>query len=556
MNRLYPAGDRIAIQFSFNPLTLKRVKGLRDRLYHPKEKVWSIPLAESEESVEKLRVWGFDVPAQLEQVMQYGIKAREYKIELAQQKDAKFESPLPLFPYQRAGAAFLTYSGSALLGDDMGLGKTIQALAVVEKSMSPTKWVLVICPSALKYQWQSEIKKFLPKFPTYVIDGDKEERSEQWGHVWVDHQTSWPTRGIVIVNYELLIRDDFRRASEYVWDYIIADEATRISNPKAKQSKAIKKLKARHRIAMTGTPISNHANEIWNVIDFIEPGVLGSYWQFMERYCIKNQWNGVAGYQNIEELSRRIQPYMIRRLKKDVDIQLPAKLVTDVPFKLSEEEHALYDKIRKELLFEIEQSDINKIEDPTTIQMTLVKMTRLRQLTNSLELLGENVKSSKLEVLKEILTDVVVDNRKAIIFTGFSTMADILARELAEYDPLVISGKVKEEYRDVVAQFNEQDKHKVLIMTSAGQFGLNIQRASIIIHYDQEWSLAKMMQRDGRAHRFGQKHNVLVYNLLAKGSMDMYVRKVLHKKAQLSDKLLQDTPVTMDIIKEALTYDE
>ncbi len=547
MKRLFLADNRIGIEFSYNPLMVRRVKNLRDRLFHPKEKVWSIPIQDSDESMAKLISWGFVVPEGLEGALAVYREKREYLLRLTKEKDVPFDTTLPLFPYQRVGAAFLTHSGSGILGDDMGLGKTIQALAVVHKARAQR--VLILCPSALKYQWKEEIKKFLDE-PAMVVEGTKQQRMIM----------KWPgtaDTGIkyYIANYELLIRD-LPLIQSTPWDYIVADEATRISNPRAKQSKAIKRINAQHRLALTGTPISNHANEIWNIVDFVSPGALGSYWQFMERYCIKNQWNGVVGYQNIEELSQRIQPYMIRRLKKDVDIQLPEKLVTDVPFVLSETEKKLYDNIRKELLFEIEQSDISKVDDPTTIQMTLVKMTRLRQLTDSLELLGENEKSTKLETLKEILKDVIVTDRKAIIFTGFSQMADILKRELSQYNPLVISGKIKEEYRDVVQEFNENDNKKILIMTSAGQFGLNIQRASVVIHYDQEWSLAKMQQRDGRAHRFGQQHNVLVYNLLAKGTMDMYVRRVLHKKAALSDKLLQDTPLTWDTVKEALTYAE
>jgi SNF2 family DNA or RNA helicase len=130
-----------------------------------------------------------------------------------------------------------------------------------------------------------------------------------------------------------------------------------------------------------------------------------------------------------------------------------------------------------------------------------------------------------------------------------------LERDLAEYKPLKISGKIVEEYRDVVKKFNEADEHKILIMTSAGQFGLNIQRASVIFHYDQEWSLAKMEQRTGRAYRYGQKEKVLEYNLLAKGTIDFYIKKILHGKRNLSDGVLGDTPLTMNNIKDILNYE-
>ena len=452
----------------------------------------------------------------------------------------EFKTTLPLFPYQKAGAEFLFQKGSGLLGDEMGLGKTIQALAVCEASEA--KKVLIFCPSAVKWQWAEEIKKFTGQ-EAVVVEGTPKERHSCWTRH--DYTTYF------IVNYEQLLRD-FNYMASREWDVIIADEATKISNARTKQSRAIKKLKGKRRIAMTGTPVSNRANEIWNIIDFCWPGALGNYWVFLNRYCLKNKWGGIFAYQNMDELRGKLQRYMIRRLKADVLPQLPAKISTDVPFELSEEEKTLYKKLKKEILFEIEKTDIDKMERPMTIQFTLVKMLRLRQLADSMELLGQQSKSSKLDVLKELLSEAMTEGKKAIVFTQFSKMADILERELAEYKPLKISGTIKEAYKDVVDKFNTDQNNRILIMTSAGQFGLNIQRASIIFHYDQEWSLAKMQQREGRAHRIGQKDTVMVYNLLAKGTLDYYVQKVLHKKLELSGQLLGDTPITMNDLKEML----
>jgi len=455
------------------------------------------------------------------------------------------------------------------MGDEMGLGKTIQSLVVAEKINAEK--VLIFCPAAIKWQWAAEIEKFLypagaPEGEIVVVEGNKRTRDLILQDAIVVRRENWQGKAngwrkgtgarFFIVNYELLLRN-FEAMNCREWDMIIADEATKISNATAKQSKAIKRLRAKRRIAMTGTPVSNRANEIWNIVDFINPGAFGNYYAFLQHYCLKNQWGGVFGYQHMDELRDKLKRYMIRRLKIDVLPELPAKIMTDIPFDLSAEEKALYKKLKKEILFDIEHKDIAKIKNPMTIQYTLVKMLRLRQLADSTELLGYNTQSSKLTVLKELLEEALAGNggRKAIVFTQFAEMADILERELAEYKPLKISGTIKEEYRDVVKRFNEMDDHRVLVMTSAGQFGLNIQRASVIFHYDQEWSLAKMQQRDGRAHRFGQKDTVLVYNLLAKGTVDYYVKKVLHAKAELSNQLLGDVPVSMTDIREMLKYE-
>ena len=561
--------DKIEISFAYNPKLISFIKTLDGRTYNAKSKSWFIPLAGSSVSVEQLARKGFKIDPSLLEAMEADVKLAEEAEALAIEPDTNFESPLPLFPYQKVGASFLYQIGSGLMGDDMGLGKTIQSLAVAEKAKAEK--VLIFCPASVKWQWASEIEKFLypngaPEGEIVVVEGNKRTRDLMLEDKIVVRRESWKGKAngwrkstggrFFIVNYELLLRN-FDSMNCREWDMIIADEATKISNATAKQSKAIKRLRAKRRIAMTGTPVSNRANDVWNIIDFIQPGVLGNYFSFLQRYCLKNQWGGVFGYRNLDELQAKIKRYMIRRMKVDVLPELPEKITSDLPFELTDEEKDLYKKLKKEILFEIEAQHIAKIENPMTIQYTLVKMLRLRQLADSTELLGHQTKSSKMELLKEKLEEVFGANggRKAIVFTQFAEMADILERELAEYKPLKISGTIKEEYRDVVAKFNENEDHRVLVMTSAGQFGLNIQRASVIFHYDQEWSLAKMQQRDGRAHRFGQKDSVLVYNLLAKGTVDYYVKKIIHAKAELSNQVLGDVPISMGDIQEMLKYE-
>ena len=543
--------NTIQVSFNYNHALVQFVKSFSGRKYDPAKKVWTLPLVNGLKTIERLSGRGFAIETDLLAVADQEEKRVKEVLEVSKLDDTEFETSLPLFPYQRVGSAFLCKVGSGLLGDEMGLGKTIQALAVCENTKAEK--ILIFCPSAVKWQWADEIKKFLNEYrvTVVVVDGKKTLRRTQWAMASVNIAPTY-----VIANYELLLHDFDLINMVGEWDVLIADEATRISNPMAKQSKAIKKLQAKRRIALTGTPISNRANEIWNIVDFLNTGALGSYWDFVQHYCLKNQFGGIYGYQNMGELGEILKRYMIRRHKADVLPELPDKISTDIPFELSAEEKALYKKIKKEILFEIEAKDIKKLESPMTIQYTLVKMLRLRQLADSMELLGENVQSSKLEVLKELLTEALKDNtKKAIVFTQFAEMADILERELKEWKPFKISGKIKEEYHTVVERFNEDESNRVLIMTAAGMFGLNIQKASIIFHYDQEWSLGKMQQRAGRAHRIGQKDTVLEYNLLAKGTVDYYVKKVLHDKAKLSDELLGDKPIDMDEIRDILNYE-
>jgi len=532
--------DKIIITFDYNSRLVQLVKQLNGRKYLSHKKCWTLPLAGSMPSLKKLTGWGFDVDVDLvEAVMGDEREAKEVEA-LAVMSDIEFSTSLGLYPYQKVGSAFLTRIGSGLLGDCVGSGKTLMVLAVIQHTNAQR--VLVFCPSSVKYQWQSEIEKFLgEKVVSQVIDGDKKKRIEQWRA---------PAR-VFIVNYELLLRDFNEMNRE--WDYVIADEATRISNPQAKQSKLIKKLKAKHRIAMTGTPISNRANEVWNVIDFCQPGVMGSYWSFLQKYCLKNQWGGIYGYQNMNELKQILKRYMIRRTKDEILPDLPEKTHIEIPFELCEQERELYKKIKEEILFEIDKTDINKLENPTTIQYTLTKMLRLQQLTASMELLGESQTSSKIAILKDLLPTMVTDDVKVVIFTKFSKFADIIERELAEYKPLKITGEVKER-QPLIDKFNNEDENKVIIMTEAGAMGINLQyKASVIIHLDLPYSIAKMEQREGRVHRIGQKNPVFIYHLIARKTIDQHLKKILVKKQELKNELL-DEPVkfTLNDVKQLL----
>lgn len=451
------------------------------------------------------------------------------------------KSKLPLFPYQQKDVDLLYQIGSGLLGNEPGTGKTLTTIALAEKIEA--RKILVFCPSVLKYQWAKEIAKFTPHRKAIVIEGAKSERDG----LWVKDCDYY------IANYELLLRDfDTIQASRPWWDLLLSDEATKISNPKAKCTRLIMQLKANRRVAMTGTPISNTPQNLWSVMTFCRPGYLGNYWRFISRYCIKNEWNAIVAYQNLEELRVKISRYMIRRTKQEVLPELPDKIETDVTFVLSKEEQALQKKIKKELLAEIEKNDIDKVEKPQNIQFTLTKMIRLRQLADSMELLGSNEKSSKMEVLAELLEEN--QEHKIIIFSEFSEMCKIIKRKYPQ--SVMIIGETKDEERQkVLKEFNENPEKKLCILSSAGQFGLNIQVSDTIINYDLPFSLAKFEQRIGRAHRIGQKNTVMVYNLLGVGTLDFAVKKILYKKADLSSQLLGKEPISIKEVKDLLTYE-
>jgi len=531
--------NEIKVKFSYDPRIIQFVKNIEGRRYDSAEKVWYIPKYISSEGMDKFRRLGFEIDPEVEEEVALVQKTHTELADLKGKLNTQFTSSLPLYGFQKVGAAFLTKIGSGVLADQIGTGKTIMTLATIENR--GTKNNLILCPAILKEQWREEIKKFLPDKEVIVIEGKREERKKLWEKEGSDYY---------IANYELLLRDQEIFSRD--WNYAVADECTRLQNPYAKQVKAIGKIKSKYRLALTGTLISNSLADAWSIINWTHPGLLGSFFSFCQNYTVKNHWGSIIGYKNEEYMKKRMSKFMIRRTKDEVGLQLPAKIESEIPFTLGVKENDLYQKIRSEALFDIEKSEISKIENPELLQMAIVKLTRLRQLCDSMELLGDEKDSTKLEVLKELLINI--SEGKVILFSQFSKMCKILERELQKYNPLMIIGETStKERQKIVEQFNNDDEHKILILSNAGEYGLNLQsKANIIIHYDQCWSLARMEQRAGRAYRIGQTKNVLEYHLIAKGSADRYMRQVVKKKYNLSSGFFN----TLAGIKEVLKFEE
>jgi SNF2 family DNA or RNA helicase len=340
---------------------------------------------------------------------------------------------------------------------------------------------------------------------------------------------------------------------------IICDEAHRLGNSRTQRYKAIRKLSegSKHRYALTATPMMNRPGELWGVLNWIHQGCMGDWFSFTDRYTVKNQWGAVLFNRNIDELATRVKRYMFRRTFEEVAKDVPPVVIEDIAFDMSVKEKTLYDNLKRELLFEIEKNLIEKLENPMMIQRTLVKMLVLLELTCSLEILGSDRESTKLGVLKERLEDIFVDeSMKVIIFTRFRKMSDILLRELARYRPLSITGEVKYEDREAARlSFQQDEDRKLIIMTDAGGEGLTLNRADLIFHYDLPYSYGKYEQRNGRARSLEKRKPVMIYHLLARKSMDMYLSKMLRSKAELSSQVLGDTPIGMGEIKQMLQYE-
>lgn len=524
--------NNLIISFNYDPYIVEVVGHFGNRRFDNKNKVWVVPLSQLNNVVETLQPLHFKFdPILLEE--QTKIAKKRQRLERVRNSAfketelAKFaELNLPLFPFQRAGSGFLCAADNACNGDQPGLGKSIQSIAAAK--LKNCKKVLVFTFATLKDTWLDEWTRWAPDYDAIVIRGEKSTRDKQWAQ----------DKNVYIANYEQLLRD-LQEIKKIKWDAIIADEATRISNPKSKTTVAIKKIDATYRWPLTGTPLSNSVQDIWSIIDFCEPGALGSYYQFTEKYCQKDRWGSIKGYKNLDILKEELKPFMIRRLKSNVLEQLPAKMYENIFIDLSQEERDMYKAVQKGIVEELKELGMTERRG---LKNALTRMLRLKQATGSLELISDSNKSSKVEALKELLEIICVGDSKVVIFTFFKKMALILMRELSQYKPLLIAGGVSQEERTKNRDaFNTNDENKVMIMTEAGAFGLNLQKkAQNIVHYDLPWSVTKKEQREDRVHRIGQTGKVMVYTLLAKDSIDEYNLQVVKSKQRTSERVLGD----------------
>ena len=430
----------------------------------------------------------------------------------------------------------MRYMHGSLLGDAPGLGKTIQSIAALEFE----KRILVFCPASLKYSWQEEIEKWEPNAVSIVIDGNKKERDILWAcaekGLTKNGVTKYPK--YVIANYELLLRD-LEVIMLTLWDAIICDEATRISNPAAKSVKRLKVIPAPKKIALTGTPVANTAVDLWSIIDWLRPGYLGNFFQFKKRFTITDGWGGIRGYKDLDVLAKKIEPFMLRRAKEEVMKDLPPKTSEKISILLSPKERRLYEAVIIQIAEEIKKLKI----DGRTLPLIPVKMLRLKQLTGHPKILGSDLASSKFTALCDLLEPILKSDEKVIVFSQFAQMATLIQELLGDMGikSLLIKGDVPARDRQtIIEDFRNKKDLPVLVMTEAGAYGLNLQVASYVIHYDLPWSVSKLTQREDRAHRIGQDKPVTVYSLIAKDTIDEYVQKVLYKKQKMSADVLQD----------------
>lgn len=459
-------------------------------------------------------------------------------------------SPLPqphgfkgkLRPYQKRGFSWLAFLRQwglgACLADDMGLGKTVQTLALLqrERAASETRPVLVVCPTTIINNWRKEAEFFTPEIKVLIHHGSDRQKKEAFKKAAQDY-------AIVISSYGLLQRDiDFLK--EVKWAGVILDEAQNIKNPETAQSKAARSLPSDYRIALTGTPVENHIGDIWSLMEFLNPGLLGSRNSFKNNF-----YKPIQVYSNpdaVNKLKALTGPFILRRLKTDKSIisDLPEKMEMKDYCTLTKEQASLYKAVVDDMLKQVEQAEgINRRG------LVLATLMKLKQVCNHpAQFAKDNSsiadRSGKLQRLKDMLVQTRELKERTLVFTQFAEMGSILEQYFqdlfAEEVFLLYGGTSKKKRDEIVERFQNDENAPLIFILSlkAGGTGLTLTRANYVVHYDRWWNPAVENQATDRAFRIGQTKNVQVHKFIVAGTLEERIDEMIEKKTGIANQVI------------------
>lgn len=480
-----------------------------------------------------------------------GIKASGWIETLLKQLDGstpfeEIETPKTfsgiLRPYQIRGYSWLSFlrqwNLGACLADDMGLGKTIQALALILRGWTANgkQPVLLVCPTSVVNNWLKEAARFTPELPVMIHHGIDRNK----GSAFTKEANK---NAIVVTSYGLLQRD-IKILKELTWAGVVLDEAQNIKNPETKKSRAARSLKADYRIALTGTPVENNVGDLWSIMEFLNPTLLGTQAEFKRRFFIPIQaWHDEKA---AEQLKRLTGPFILRRLKTDKSIisDLPEKMEMKVFCTLTKEQASLYKAVLKE-----SEEALESAEDIKRKGVILATLSKLKQVCNHpAQFLGDNSsipgRSGKLARLTEMLEEITEVGDRVLLFSQFSEMGKILQRYLQEtygQEVLFLHGAVPRKKRDqMVEQFqNENNAPSIFILSlKAGGTGLNLTNANHVFHFDRWWNPAVEIQATDRAFRIGQTRNVQVHKFVCAGTLEEKIDEMIESKKEIAEKVV------------------
>lgn len=442
-----------------------------------------------------------------------------------------------LRPYQLRGYRWLAFLQGLGLGgclaDDMGLGKTVQALAMILRYARAEGPVLLVCPTSVMGNWSKEAARFAPGLKTAVHHGAGRKK----GRAFAKEAAGCD---MVITSYALLHRDEFIRKAR--WGGAILDEAQNVKNSETKQSRAARSLNAGFRFALTGTPVENNVGDLWSIMEFLNPKLLGTQAEFKHNFFVPIHAGGDGAAAG--RLKKAVGPFMLRRLKTDKSIisDLPKKMEMNVYCSLTKEQASLYASVLEDL-----DKKLRSAEGIGRKGVILAVLSKLKQVCNHpAHFLKDRSavpgRSGKLERLTEMLEEVVGSGERALVFTQFVEMGEMLKSHIQEKlgrEVLFLHGGVTKRQRDrMVERFQGGGCSVFVVSLKAGGTGLNLTSASHVFHFDRWWNPAVENQATDRAFRIGQKRNVHVYKMICAGTMEERIDELIRDKKRISEKVV------------------
>jgi superfamily II DNA or RNA helicase len=448
--------------------------------------------------------------------------------------------------YQLAGFAWLTRLAAnnlgGILADEMGLGKTVQTLAFLRAHQGEGP-ALVVCPTSLVTNWENETRKFTPELKTLVLEGAG--RSARFKSI--------AKADVVITSYALL-RRDIDALRDFNFSTAVLDEAQHIKNPETQNAQAAFSLRAAHRFVLTGTPMENSVRDLWSIMNFALPGYLGNRADFRERYELPIARGSAPDVQR--RLSRRLQPFLLRRKKRDVAKDLPEKIEQVVPCDLTSPQRAAYDALLREIQQGLGSSGKNVNAGAQRMKM-LTGLLRLRQVCCDLRLVGldKEEPSAKLDLLDELLEEAIDGEHRVLVFSQFVSMLHLVRERLEKLEiPFCYLDGSTKQRQETVDRFQGDPAIPVfLISLKAGGVGLNLSAADTVIHFDPWWNPAVEAQATDRAHRIGQTRVVTAYKLITRDTVEEKILKLQEKKRAAIDAALEsEEPLMTGLTTEEL----
>ncbi len=453
-----------------------------------------------------------------------------------------------LYDYQKDGVRFALFKKAALIGDEMGLGKTLQAIcaSVLKRDIFGFSKVLIITLASLKEQWAREIQRF-SRESAKIVAGNPDQRRQ----CYLGDDAFFK-----ITNYEAVLRD-VGVIRQYRPDLVILDEAQRIKNFNTKTADTVKRIPREHALVLTGTPLENKLEDVYSIVQFLEPDLLSPLWSFAADHFMlsRDQKGKILGYRNLEKLHQRLQPIVIRRKKRSVLDQLPDEIVNNYYVDLTERQakiHLGYAQLLGPIINK-------KFLTPMDIRRMQELLLKMRQVCDSTYLIDRKTHiSPKLKELESIISELVGDSdHKVVIFSEWTTMTYLIARQLSNSGIAFVelSGKVPVPKRQaLIDEFSNNPDCRVFLSTDAGGTGLNLQAADCVINFELPWNPAKMNQRIGRVSRIGQKSSAInVVNLIAKASIEERIYAGIQMKTDLFQGVFDGTTDMVEFSREKRT---